>query len=147
MSHSGTDAKTLSWDVEEIRERANKVHDDSIVNNISRCKRCMGPIWKQCDESKFLDIPFSNKQNRIKKCRRKVMQKKKPPSDHFDCNICGEAVYDIFNIDEHMVNCEERAEIDRERMDDRMLSERKETRHRPHRRYVHTKFQHPDDRY
>ena len=76
----------------------------------------MRPIWKQCAEDKFRNIPFSNKQKRIKNCRRKVMQKKKPPSGHFDCNICGEPVDDISNMDEHMANCEEEREIDRMNM-------------------------------
>ena len=82
MSDSDKDA--------QIRIRANKVHTESIVNMISTCEICMGPVGKQCAESKFRYVPFLNKQNRIKNCRRRAMHINQP-SDHFDCNICGQA--------------------------------------------------------
>ena len=131
MSHSGTNAKTFSWDVDQIRERTNEIHEDSIVNqirertneihedsivnHISRCVRCSRPVDVQCAEWKFYSIPFSNKQKRIEACRRRAIQKTKPYK-HFDCNICGEATL-LSDVDEHMKNCEEKKraniEIDR----------------------------------
>lgn len=128
MSHSGT-AKTFSWEVEKNLERTNEIHDNSIVNDISKCDQCMRPIREQCADSKFRYIPFSNKQDRIRNCRRKAIQKQMPY---------------------HMKNCEEPSEEDIYNAylhENRILSTRQETEHRPHRRYVHTKFQHPDDRY
>ena len=129
MSHSGTDAKTFPWEVEKNLERTNEIHDNSIVNNISKCDQCMRPIREQCADSKFRYIPFSNRQDRIRNCRRKAIQKQMPY---------------------HMKNCEEPSEEDiynANLHDTRMLSERKETRHRSQpSRYLHTKLLHPDDR-
>ena len=121
MSHSGTDAKTLSRKVEENRGRTDEIHENSIVNHISKCI-CRKPIDDKCADWKFHNIPFSNRQDRIKKCRLRAIRKTKP-YDHFDCNICGEPTR-LSDVDEHMKNCEEereeerRADIEVERMRD-----------------------------